>query len=531
MQYSTPCYAWVTALLVGTRREQADLLQGAVSALTASLDELVTGTPADRHGDLFTIFSVLAFDQLKARVSADQRQRWERALRDMHPACAYKDVFTLRNWSVNNWNMVALSGEVARSAAGFGNDSFEKRYLKSQMEYFTPEGLYRDPYLPMAYDLWARFFASLMLQHGYAGEYRTQLDEVLERGAYTSLLMMSPCGELPLGGRSAQHQWNEALECAVFELHAVREHSKGDDVLARAFKRSARIAFQSIERWRRPSGEVQIVKNFFEPELRHGFEVYSFHSQYNLMTAAVLAAAWVFADDSIPEGPTFAETGGFVVTLAEFHKVIANADGCYVELDTNAETFHDSTGLVRIHKSGIEPLVGSSGGCAIRVEPLAFGIAWWDGHAWQPLAGVNGEAQQRRVRVRVHATTPGRVRFEVRYEVALPPVEAIVESYDLSSERVEVTVRVEGNVERLQVRFPIVTSDGRRQSTVTVTGARAVVELGDGVQTFDVVAPEAVMRHEVRSLPVTNGLVDVLLADVPGTSVVYRLTPTRRAAA
>ena len=203
VQYSTPCYAWVSALLAGARGGKADFLESASAALTASLHELITGTPADRHGDFFTIFVMLAFDQLKTRVSVEQRESWAHALKTMHASCIYKDVFTLRNWSVNNWNMVALSGEYARSAAGFGNDAFVKRYLKSQLAYFTSEGLYRDPYVPMAYDLWARYFASLMLRLGYAGEYRNQLEELLDRGAYTSLLMMSPCGELPVGGRSA----------------------------------------------------------------------------------------------------------------------------------------------------------------------------------------------------------------------------------------------------------------------------------------------------------------------------------------
>ena len=271
---------------------------------------------------------------------------------------------------------------------------------------------------------------------------------------------------------------------------------------------------------------MYIVKNFFEPELRFGFEGYSFHSQYNLMTAAVLATASVFADDSIPEGPTFAESGGFVVTLATFHKVIANAHGLYVELDTNAEPFHDSTGLVRLHKAGIEPLVGSSGSCAIEIEPLAFGVAWWDGISWQPLAGVHGDEQLRQARVTVHEATPDKVRFDVRYEIGRPPVDALVESYDMNADRVEVSVDVAGTLERPQVRFPFVASDGRRQSTVTVNGARAVVELGNGSQTFEVLTPAAMLRREARSLPGRNGLVDVLVAEVEGARVVYRLTPS-----
>ena len=67
----------------------------------------------------------------------------------------------------------------------------------------------------MAYDHFPRHFLAAMLERGYKGKFQSELTELLERATWTSLLMQSPLGELPTGGRSAQHQWNEAMQCVT----------------------------------------------------------------------------------------------------------------------------------------------------------------------------------------------------------------------------------------------------------------------------------------------------------------------------
>ena len=80
----------------------------------------------------------------------------------------------------------------------------------------------------------------------------------------------------------------------------------------------------------------------------------------------MLATALKFADDSIPEGASFAETGGFVFSPQKLNKVqpswasgcwdaqlliiqvIGNAGGFYVESELFADAPpHDVTGLTR----------------------------------------------------------------------------------------------------------------------------------------------------------------------------------------
>src|SRR5205085_2303900 len=84
-------------------------------------------------------------------------------------------------------------------------------------------------------------------------------------GGLSSLLIISPTGEWACGGRSAHHQWNEAASIVIFECNAIKWHQAGRDDIAGAMKRSAHLAYQSMQRWQRPSGEMWIVKNRAEP--------------------------------------------------------------------------------------------------------------------------------------------------------------------------------------------------------------------------------------------------------------------------
>jgi hypothetical protein len=47
--------------------------------------------------------------------------------------------------------------------------------------------------------------------------------------------MQSPTGEMPTGGRSSQHQWNEAQQAFQFEVAANEYANRGDYIMAAAF--------------------------------------------------------------------------------------------------------------------------------------------------------------------------------------------------------------------------------------------------------------------------------------------------------
>src|ERR1043166_5542954 len=443
-QYSTPCYAWAATALVASGKD-TNLLESAALALDCALRELAENKAANNHGDFFTFPAMLAYERLREHVSAERRKQWEEWLRSMDPERTYRDVLTEKRPAIHNWNIVALSGEFLRHQDGFIDLGFVDRYLKQQLPAFTSTGQYRDPNVPMAYDHFPRHFLAAILERGYDGEQREAIAELLERAAWTSLLMQSPCGQLPTGGRSAQHQWNEAMQCVTYEIWAKREQCGGDAVAAKAFKRAAHLALRSIQTWVRPSGELWIVKNRFDPAVRHGFEGYSSHSQYNLLAASMLASAWLFADDAIPEGAAPADVGGFAFHLPEFHKIFANAGGLYVELDTAADPHYNSTGLIRVHRSGCEPLIGPTASGAGGEHPWGVGAPWREGKQWQSLAGL-GAKDLKSVTLSTIGATPQRVRFRVRYELQRKGITAVVENYDLTPQQVTVTAEILGKM-------------------------------------------------------------------------------------
>ncbi|MDB6110367.1 MAG: hypothetical protein JWR69_2117 [Pedosphaera sp.] len=524
IQYSTPSYAWAaTALVIGGK--QTNLLESAALALESSLQQLAEGKANENHGDFFIFPSMLAYENLRDRVTPARRKHWEDLLRAIKPDVAYRDVLGGTRTNLNNWNIAALSGEFLRHQAGFTDLNFVEESLAAQLPHFTTNGMYRDPNVPMAYDHFPRHFLAFVSQRGYAGKYRDTLEALLERAAWTSLLIQSPCGELPTGGRSAQHQWNEAMQCVTYEVWAARKQHANDPVAAHAFKRAARLALQSVQRWVRPSGELWIVKNKFDPAVRHGFQTYSSHSQHNLLAASMLATAWLSADDAIPEGPSPADVGGFVVNLPEFHKVIANAGGLYVELDTKADPEYNSTGLIRVHKTGVDPLVGPTDGGAIQTQSLAAGVAWREGERWQSLSAL-GQRQIRAVVFSSLEAKPSVVRFNVYYELQRPGVVGVSETYELTPDQVRVTAELLGTTKELRVRFPALAFAGQHASKITLAGSKATVGHDRSTETFTVESPaNTELQRSGEWIYSRNGYLEEIRGDVKEPRVTYTLQP------
>lgn len=523
IQYSTPCYAWAAAALVVGNR-QTNLLDSAARALENALQQLADATPCDRHGDFFTVPCMFAYENLKGLVPPERRKKWETLLTAMDPQRCYSDLPLPSRQRMGNWNLVATAGEFLRKTDGFTGMEYVDASLPKQIPSFTSAGMYLDPKVPMAYDHFPRHYMAIMLERGYRGE-ENNLAELIARAAWTSMLMQSPRGELPTGGRSAQHQWNEAQQCVTYEIFARRSQRAGDEVSARAFKRAAHLALESINRWIRPSGELNIVKNYFDPALRHGFEGYSSHSQYNLLAASMMAVAWNFADDEIPEGRCPAEVGGFVIQVPEFHKVIANAGGLYLEIDTSADSHYNSTGLIRVHKTGVDSLVGPSDSAPAEIAPLAVGIAWQQDGKWIPLAGLT-DGQIKKATVTVQEERPSRVRFAVNFEVDRDAVHAVRMEYELTPDYVRVIAEVEGETPQVRVTFPALLFDGKDSGQVAINGSEATIKIRASQQRFTVETPLLdglkLVGDPVKS---RNGFLGEISGECAGRRVIYTLRP------
>jgi len=511
IQYSTPNFALAAAVLIDNG--QQDLLGSAMRALEVSLSDLARHRAAGKTGDFYILPAMMAYERLRGRVDADTRKRWEGYLRRIDPDKAYSDRIGPGQPDVMNWNANAISGEYLRHRDGFTDLAFVDRYVDAQLPRFTPEGLYRDPATPLVYDAAARFNFMVLLQEGYRGPGRAAIETLVHRGAWASLLMQSPGGDFPIGGRSGGHLWNDALQTALFELSATRAAARGDTDEAASFKRAAHLAAGSVARWVRPSGGLWVVQNHFNPARRFGYEDYSDYSQYNLLTAGYLALAWSYASEAIPEGPTPAETGNFVIELPRFRKVFANFDGRFLEIDTGADIEHNDTGLLRLVTRDDKAAAFGGG--------LATGAGWQRGAKRETLAGlsagrVNGEL------VSQSGTDKG-LRFSIRYRPSGAGVKQIVETYTLDDRQVRVDTVVDGPVDKVIVRFPAFMTDGRDSAAIEVNGRSLTMRARGAVRRFTVSPPASALVRAKQVLRDKSGFYVPYEAQASGNHISYSL--------
>lgn len=537
-QYATPAFACASAILCSTGGSPG-LLSSSIRALDWATSQLVAGKAADGHDDFYTVLLMHAYERLRDRAPAGKIGQWQRRIRRIAPARLYK--FQPDGEQLHNWNLVAVNGEWMRHRAGLGDERpWIEASLARQADLFTSHGMYRDPGDPIAYDAFARYHVVNLLEQGYDGRFARTLRGLMDRGAWTSLFTQSPHGEIPCGGRSGHHQWNEAAHAMICEVYASRCARRGDAVGAAAFKRSARLALRSLARWVRPSGDLWIVKNRADPSLRHGYEGYSFHSQYNLLTAAMLSIAYLHADDAVDEGACPAEVGGFAFGIQPaFHKVFANAGGMYLEIDTGADTQYNPTGLLRVHHPAWDPGISVSDGVSaerIYETPtpptlsLSIGPAWRDPEGlWHTLAEHDGRLL-RDAKVRVTREEPDEVEFEVAYTGELRGGGARVhQAFSIRPERLIVTDLVEGASRGARQDFPLPVNDGERDIPTEVSGRHAAVLQPDGGgQVYEVLDEgRSIARRSVRE-PSRNGAFDAAFSESRSPTMRYSLRPIRR---
>ncbi|QBG47594.1 hypothetical protein EGM51_09370 [Verrucomicrobia bacterium S94] len=358
-----------------------------------------------------------------------------------------------------------------------------------------------------------------MLEKGYDSYVYSTYRDILWRGAWTSLLMQSPFGELPAGHRSSHHIWNEAEQAVVFEIYAAAYAKAGKKAEAGAFKRAANLSLASVKSWIRPDGTGYVVKNRYPIEAKHGYERYSKHSCYNLLTCSMLAQAWQFADDSIEELPAPADVGGYVIpVLGNFRKIFANAAGNYVEYDINGDHQYNPTGLLRIHLKNGHPQLGPSDGAASFFSGegvnLAVGPSWKkaDG-TWEKLADYNG----RNPWVQTLEEEPGKVCFKVNY----PELSQTI-TIDKDGVTVEDVIK---SSEGIRVSFPALVYDGKEHSVVEMVENQLSLMLeGKGV-TFTVLEPQGLeLKRSGVELNHRNGVVEEVYAETSGNRISYRIS-------
>ncbi len=425
------------------------------------------------HGVDFYIKELAwAYCLVQKYVGEQDLARWRSLLGRYDPEEIYEDVVRSEKTVVNNFNIYALTGEYWRYRCKIGSGDislpFVNKYIPLQLEHFTPYGMYRDPNNPITYDLTVRQNLSLLLHAGYEDVYRPILDELLRRGALTTLFFVAPDGQAPFGGRSNQFHHMEGMIACISEFEASRYARKGEMALAGAFKRLAHEAVASSIRWWRQK-PWRDLKNSFHPITRHGRDGYGEYSVYSLLAASLYGVAYHLADDAIPEAPLPGEIVGYTLDLTDsFHKVFASAGGYHIEIDTQADLVHDATGLGRLahplfpmELSLSMPLCGNPKYSTVPAElqHAAIGPVWHEpaNGMWVSLAAQNQAAAQFDVEVE----QPDYVRFRVGWEGVSNGEGNICQVYELSPAGLVVKCQFDFHDNRkVGFEVPLLLSDG-----------------------------------------------------------------------
>jgi len=524
--YTTPCFAHSVAILVasGYIKNTSSLAQSGIKALGAALSDMVNDSVNGNHGDFYTWPVMLAYENFKPFVSKDVLSSWGKSLQSIDISKLYE--FYNKEHAIN-WILVHASGEFLRAKNKFTSHKYMEKMLGFQLSNFTKLGMYNEGGNPLAYDLFARHYLAGMLQLGYQGKYTQILKNNLWKGAWTSLFIQSPVGELPTGYRSSHHIWNEAEQCVLFEIYASAYAGLGKVEEASAFKRAAMLSLNSITKWIREDGSGYIVKNRFPIENKHGYERYSVHTCYNMLATSMLAQAWQFANDEIEEKPAPADIGGFVIRAKKFHKIFANANGTYLEYELKTDKKYNPTGIVRSHIKGSNPQLGPSNGVAPLFSGegnyIATGPLWYteDG-GWTSLAETTPEYSS----LEILEETKGVVKFKIEHDLTKSEDKPrfITEIISIRGGVITVETNFKGFEGQKRISWPMLVSDGENKVKSIISENAVTLELQDKNINFSVTQPQEVkLILSENTIKHVNGLAKGIYAEFSGDSITYKL--------
>jgi hypothetical protein len=487
----TARFVGALAILIGAGRctEHVEACARAMDTATEQI-AIPYGQPGHaRAADFNTRDLMMAVRFVSPHVDADRAAEWRRRLATVDPDDLYDCGANTPPNVTHNWVVYAVVGEYLKTVDGLTDTSgWVERMIGQQLPLFTADGWYKDPNCPITYDLTVRQGFSWMLHNGYDGPNRDLIDEILRRGALTTLLTASPTGEAAFGGRSNQYHFMEAMTACFCESEAKRYAASGDRTLAGAFKRQAHLSAQAVRAWVLETKPWRHIKNRFPPTSLHGCDPYGHLSVYGLLAANLFGVAYLMADDDIAEGPTFSEAGSRVVAVDPgFHKVYATCRRTHLQIDTSADHHYEATGLGRFHRAGVPTFLGLSASCTGKptytvtiptfTRSVAIGPGWCvDGHWWY-LADLGEEVRD--VELRVEREGDREVAFRIVYQLEGVGADQVVERCRLAEGRVDVNVAIGGEPDSACLSVPLWMTDGELETLPDVLDDGFRVRLGD----------------------------------------------------
>ena len=482
-------FACPAAILV-TQRNRTDLIEPAARAIDQLCAHFAraaaTAEPPFPPGvlDLTAKEMVVAYEHLGPLVDEPRRTGWEAALAGFEPEKLYTaDAKLAAGTRATNYEAYACVGEWHRCRLGLADRrDWIERFLGRQMEWMTAYGLYRDPGEPALYDLSVRQNFSELLHAGYDGPTAPRLDELLRRGGITMLLMLSPNGWAPYGGRSNMFVHNEAMVAYVAEFEARRWRRLNGFRAAGAFKQTAHRAALAARPFLCQMTPLRSLKNLFPPSTKHGRDSgYGEYAVYSLLAASLFARAYLVADESIAECPAPVGSRGTLLHLhPEFHRTFATCGDSQVQIDTAAQAGYDATGLGRFHRRGVPPELGLSMSiaanpkynvtCGPADRAAAIGPAWRkpDG-SWQTLASCTSAIAK--VECQPIEVADDRVRWRLVHELAECCASRIEQTFSLTQGELTLDISVTGAVDAVALEVPCLVFDGEQSTDMRVESA------------------------------------------------------------
>jgi len=451
-QYSTPYYAIAVGTLIHAQRA-LDLIPSGIKAMDKSLRDFSKGNSSipDQHGEFYIAALAEAMELYNAHVEKGQYNQWVSWI-----STPLDDIWKGADKSLNNWRTYAMKGEWARALHGFSDRQKTIEFIEDNWKNYTQYerigmdkwNLYQDwTSDPQSHAVEAvgRGNLTALALGGYDGPSAEQILYNVRSGGQTSMLLLSPAGQCPPNGRTDDHVFNDILYQLIFEALAEDAKTQGNDYLAGQYRRSALLAFKSIQRWKREddpwSGSFYITKNFFDPGDRIGYQPASQWGNYSGAMMFHLAECFLTRKTEIPEVPAPTEIGGYAFeTDSRFSTYVANAGGMQVFINLRGATvpkydiYWTPLGTVRFSKVNWDDRLGPSDGektnesnaqssiysrghgeTKDEVYPqsgLTFGPTWIENGTWTRIADVARHYQGTVVTEFVH---PLLVKFRVTY--------------------------------------------------------------------------------------------------------------------
>ena len=450
-QYSTPYYAFAVGALIHAHRA-SDMLPSGILAMNKALTNFSQGSThiPEQHGEFYIAALAEAMELYKGHVNAAEYAQWETMI-----STPLDKIWRGPEGRLNNWRTYAMKGEWVRAKNGFIDKEETIRFIENNWKNATQYeriatdkwNLYQDwssDPQSLAVEAVGRGNLAALSLEGYDGPSAKEIYDIICRGGRTSMLLLSPDGQCPPNGRTDDHVFNDILYQLIFEALAEDAANNHDLYLAGQYRRSAELAFRSIQRWRRQDGQwagsFYITKNHFDPKERVGYQPASQWGNYSGTMMFHLAEAYLTRKSDIKEVPAPTEIGGYAIqTDDRFSTYTANAGGMQVFINLRGasvpkyDKYWTPLGTVRFSKVNwdgrLSPSDGErynrtdnpssfSGGSdetADLVYPqsgLTFGPTWIENGQWTRIADVATNYRGSVVTEFVH---PLLVKFRVTY--------------------------------------------------------------------------------------------------------------------